>query len=86
MRLVFTDTAWDQYIHWQNEDKKTLKKINRLIKSINRDGLLNGEGKPELLKHDRSGECSRRIDEENRLVYAMVDGQLVIKSCKGHYE
>ena len=86
MGLVFTDTAWDQYISWQNEDKKTLKKINKLIKSINRDGLLNGEGKPELLKHDRSGEYSRRIDEENRLVYGMVDGQLVIKSCKGHYE
>lgn len=86
MSLLFTDTAWEQYTSWQSEDKKTLKKINRLIKSIHRDGLLNGEGKPEALKHDRSGEYSRRIDEENRLIYAMTDGQLVVKSCKGHYE
>jgi len=83
--IIFTEKGFEQYIEWQNEDKKTLRKINRLIKSIDRDGPLNGEGKPEKLKH-RSGDYSRRIDDANRLVYEVCDGQIVIMSCKGHYK
>ena len=85
MRVTFTETALDEYIGWQSEDKKTLKRINELIRSIQREGLLNGIGKPEPLKH-RKG-FSRRIDNANRLEYD-GDGEqsLVILSCKGHYE
>ena len=65
--------------------KKTLNKINNLIKSIERDGVMKGEGKPEKLKHKKD-EYSRKIDETNRLVYAVEGDKLFIKSCKGHYE
>lgn len=85
MNLVFTPTAWQQYTDWQKEDKKTIKRINDLIKSIMRDGLLQGIGKPEPLKHRKA--CSRRIDQENRLVYNVdTNDNLIIYSCKGHYE
>lgn len=85
MNLVFTPTAWQQYTDWQKEDKKTIKRINDLIKSIMRDGLLQGIGKPEPLKHRKA--CSRRIDQENRLVYNVdANDNLIIYSCKGHYE
>lgn len=85
MNLVFTPTAWRQYTDWQKEDKKTIKRINDLIKSIMRDGLLQGIGKPEPLKHRKA--CSRRIDQENRLVYNVdTNDNLIIYSCKGHYE
>lgn len=67
MNLVFTPTAWEQYTSWQREDKKMVKRINDLIKSIDRDGLLQGIGKPEPLKHRKA--CSRRITEEHRLTY-----------------
>ncbi|MDE7432079.1 MAG: Txe/YoeB family addiction module toxin [Lachnospiraceae bacterium] len=87
MNLFFTDTGWEQYTEWQDRDKKTIKRINQLLKSIDRDGALQGIGKPELLKHNKSGLYSRRIDEANRLVYEMSDNNLIIvKSCKGHYE
>ena len=87
MNLLFTDTGWEQYTEWQAQDKKTIKRINQLLKSIDRDGVLQGIGKPELLKHNKSGLYSRRIDEANRLVYEMSDNNLIIvKSCKGHYE
>ena len=65
--VVFTATAWEQYTDWQREDKKKVRKINELIKDINRNGLLKGMGKPEPLKHRKA--CSRHIDEEHRLVY-----------------
>lgn len=87
MNILFTDTGWEQYTEWQEQDKKIIKRINQLLKSINRDGAIQGIGKPELLKHDKSGLYSRRIDEVNRLVYEMSDNNLIIvKSCKGHYE
>lgn len=86
MNILFTDTGWNQYTEWQGEDKKTVRRINQLLKSIDRDGALQGIGKPELLKHDKSGLYSRRIDEANRLVYEMSGNQIIVKSCKGHYE
>ena len=86
MNILFTDTGWNQYTEWQGQDKKTVKKINQLLKSIDRHGALQGIGKPELLKHDKSGLYSRRIDEANRLVYEMSGNQIIVKSCKGHYE
>jgi toxin YoeB len=74
-----------QYLEWQLEDKKVVKRINELIKDIDRNGLLNGIGKPEPLKHRKV--CSRRITDEHRLVYNM-DGNhnLIIYACKYHYE
>lgn len=86
MNILFTDTGWTQYTDWQMQDKKTVKRINHLLKSIDRDGAMQGIGKPELLKHDKSGLYSRRIDETNRLVYEMSGDQIIVKSCKGHYE
>ena len=86
MNILFTDTGWNQYIEWQGQDKKTIKRINQLLKSVDRDGAMQGIGKPELLKHDKSGLYSRRIDEANRLVYEISDNQIIVKSCKGHYE
>ena len=86
MNVIFTDTGWTQYTEWQGQDKKTIKRINQLLKSIDRDGAMQGIGKPELLKHDKSGLYSRRIDEANRLVYEISDNQIIVKSCKGHYE
>lgn len=86
MNILFTDTGWNQYTEWQGQDKKTVKKINQLLKSIDRDGALQGIGKPELLKNDKSGLYSRRIDEMNRLVYEMTDNQIIVKSCKGQYK
>ena len=85
MNIVFTPTAWQQYTEWQKEDKKIVKRINDLIKSIDRDGLLQGIGKPEPLKHRKM--CSRRITDEHRLTYNMYMNQnLIIYSCKFHYE
>ena len=86
MNLLFTDTGWNQYTEWHGQDKKTVKRINQLLKSIDRDGAMQGIGKPELLKHGKSGLYSRRIDEANRLVYEMSGNQIIVKSCKGHYE
>ena len=83
----FTEKGWEHYIYWQTQDPKTLKKINKLISDINRNGTLQGIGKPELLKHNKSGLYSRRIDETNRLVYGIDQSQNIrIISCKGHYE
>ena len=82
--LVWTHKAWQDYLYWQTQDKKTLKKINELVKDIERNGALNGIGKPEVLKNESA--YSRRIDEKNRLVYRIVDGFIWIIACKGHYE
>ncbi len=85
MNIVFTPTAWEQYMEWQKEDKKVVKRINELIKDITRNGMLSGIGKPEVLKHRKA--CSRRITEKDRLVYNMDENQnLIIFSCKYHYE
>ena len=86
MHILFKDTGWKQYIDWQGQDKKTIKRINQLLKSIERDGALQGIGKPELLKYGKSGSYSRRIDESNRLIYEISNDQIIVKSCRGHYE
>lgn len=85
MNKLFSEIAFADYLYWQSQDRKTLSKINRLLQSIDRDGALNGEGKPEKLKH-REGEYSRRIDEANRLIYKIEGNNILIKSCRGHYE
>lgn len=83
--FTFSHEAWEQYLYWQSQNKKTLKRINDLLEVIRRNGLMKGKGKPEPLKY-RSG-YSRRIDEENRLVSDPNENQdIVIKSCKGHYD
>ena len=83
MNKRWEDEAWEDYIAWQAEDKKTLKRINALIKDIERNGAMNGIGKPERLKYGVG--YSRRIDDANRLVYDIENDTLIIKSCKGHY-
>jgi toxin YoeB len=85
MKVTFTEDALTEYISWQSEDKKTLNRINELIRSIQREGFMKGISKPEPLKGRKA--YSRRIDDVNRLVY-IGDGEqnLVILSCKGHYE
>ena len=84
MRKTFSETGFSHYVYWQKHDKKILQKINRLLQSIERDGVMKGEGKPEKLRYE-SG-YSRRIDESNRLVYKIEDDMIIIKSCRGHYE
>ena len=84
MRKIWFDLAWEDYLYWQSHDKKTLKRINQLIRDVERDPF-HGIGKPEPLKGDLSGFWSRRIDYTNRLVYRIKDGMLEILSCKGHY-
>ncbi|MFV0341468.1 MAG: Txe/YoeB family addiction module toxin [Anaerocolumna sp.] len=84
MKLIWFDEAWDDYVYWQTQDKKTLKKINSLIKEITRTPF-EGTGKPEPLKHQLQGFWSRRIDQENRLVYRVNDDSIEILSCKLHY-
>ena len=84
MNKLFEDKSFADYIYWRNQDLKTFDKINRLLKSIERDGFMSGEGKPERLKYGAG--YSRRIDETNRLVYKIENDTIIIKSCKGHYE
>ena len=85
MQKTWYDKAWDDYLFWQSQDKKTLKRINQLIRDTERDPF-NGIGKPEPLRGDLSGFWSRRIDDTNRLVYRVNGEFLEILSCKGHYE
>ena len=82
---IWSDEAWEDYLYWQLQDKKTLKRINQLIKDIERNGELEGIGNPEALKGDLQGEFSRRIDEKNRLVYHIENGRIYIAPCRGHY-
>lgn len=81
----FAESAWEDYLYWQTQDKKTLKKINALLKDIQRSPF-EGEGKPEPLKNNKSGMWSRRINETDRLVYAVDNGVILIYQCKGHYD
>ena len=85
MRLLWEDRAWEDYLYWQNRDKKTLKRVNSLIKDICRSPF-KGIGKPEPLRNSLSGWWSRRIDETNRIIYYEQDGVLYIVSCRGHYD
>jgi toxin YoeB len=84
-RLAWTQEAWSDYLYWQGQDKKTLKRINKLISDAQRNPFA-GIGKPEPLKENLAGFWSRRIDDSNRLVYTVDDGLLVIISCRYHYE
>ena len=86
MNKIWFDEAWEDYLYWQTQDKKTLKRINKLLKDIERNGLTGGIGKAEPLKGEFSGFWSRRIDDANRLIYRFKDNCLQILSCKGHYE
>ena len=85
MRKTWTDDAWEDYVHWQTQDKKTLKRINELLKDIDRHPF-SGIGKPEPLKGNKQGYWSRRIDDANRIVYKIIENQIVIVQCGGHYE
>ena len=82
--LVWTNDAWKDYVYWQEQDRKTLKRLNKLISDTQR-APLEGRGKPEPLKENLSGYWSRRIDESNRLVYAVDDDRITIISCRYHY-
>jgi len=84
MILSFSDDGWDDYLYWQNNDKKILKKINRLIKEIQREPF-EGIGEPEPLKYNWSGYWSRRVTIEHRLVYRVTEDNLMIAQCRYHY-
>lgn len=82
--ILFTANAWDEYLYWQTQDKKTLKRINALLKECQRTPF-EGTGKPEPLVSNLSGFWSRRIDEKNRLVYEATDDAIHVIACKFHY-
>lgn len=84
MRKLFSDDAWEDYLHWQSTDKAVLKKINSLIKEIERTPF-EGSGKPEPLKYNLAGWWSRRINLEHRLVYKIENDAVVISQCRFHY-
>ncbi len=85
MVLTFTENAWEDYLYWQKVDKKMVRKINELIRSIQRTPF-DGIGKPEPLKFDLAGYWSRRIDREHRLVYQVTDNELMVIACRFLYE
>ena len=86
MPKIWDDAAWEDYLYWQTQDKKTLKRINQLLQDIERNGH-RGIGKPEPLRHKSQGWWSRRIDEEHRLIYRIEENGLVqIAFCRTHYE
>lgn len=84
MIKIWQDDAWQDYMYWQKQDKKTVKRINQIIKDIDRNGYV-GIGKPELLKGNLSGFWSRRIDDKNRIVYRINNGKIEIAQCGSHY-
>lgn len=85
MKYIFVDESWEDYLYWQQNDKKKLKKINELLKDISRNPF-EGIGKPEPLKHKYAGFCSRRIDSEHRLIYRYEEGEIQIVKCRFHYD
>ena len=85
MEFKFSSTAWQEYLYWQAQDKKTLRRINELLRDIERGGY-EGIGKPEPLKENLSGYWSRRIDERHRLVYRITGTVCEIVQCRGHYD
>ena len=84
MKLIFSEQAWADYLHWQQTDKKILQRINLLIKDISRSPF-SGIGKPEPLKNALSGYWSRRINDEHRIVYKIADGAMLIAQLRYHY-
>lgn len=84
MLKLWTDDAWDDYLWWQSQDRKQLRRVNQIIRDIERDPF-NGVGKPEPLRHEYSGLWSRRIDQSNRIVYEVRDDTLFLYSCRDHY-
>ena len=84
MKIIFLDQAWEDYLFWQGTDKATLKKINSLLKEIDRTPF-EGSGKPEPLKYNLSGLWSRRITLDHRLVYKVENEAIVVYQCKYHY-
>lgn len=83
-KLIFSEQAFEDYVYWQTQDKKTLKRINALLRDIQRDAF-DGVGKPEPLKNNLSSMWSRRIDDSNRLVYRVTDEGIEIVQCRTHY-
>ena len=84
MNKIWSDEAWGDYEFWLDNDRRTLLKINKLLKDIESNGVSKGIGKPEFLRYKKA--WSRRINEADRLVYDVIDGKLCIYSCRGHYE
>jgi toxin YoeB len=84
MQIKFASTAWEDYLYWQTNDRAVLKRVNLLIKDVERHPF-SGIGKPEALKHHLSGFWSRRIDSQHRLVYAVEDDVILIAQCRDHY-
>ena len=84
MKIVFSKTAWEDYLYWQKTDKKMLSRTNELIKATIRSPF-EGIGKPEPLKHGLAGYWSRRINDEHRLIYKVLDDSLLIAQCRYHY-
>ncbi len=84
MKIVFSERAWEDYLYWQGQDRKTLARINQLIREVQRDPV-SGIGKPDPLKHALAGYWSRRITEEHRLVYKVLDDALWIAQARYHY-
>lgn len=84
MKLIFSEHAWEDYLYWQRTDKKMLKRINLLIKDIQKNKY-EGIGKPEALKHSLSGYWSRRINDEHRIVYKIDNGRVLIAQLRYHY-
>lgn len=85
MKYIFVDESWEDYLYWQQSDKKNLSKINALLKDISRNPF-SGIGKPELLKYKYKGYWSRRINGEHRLIYKVKDDEILIAKCRFHYE
>jgi len=85
VRITFSRNAWEDYVSWQTEDKRILRKINELIEAIQRNPF-GGIGKPEPLKYDLAGFWSRRIDREHRLVNQVINNEILIYSCRYHYD
>jgi toxin YoeB len=85
MLITFTQNGWEDYVYWQNIDKKVVKRINELIKDIKRNPF-DGIGKPERLRYDLAGYWSRRIDQEHRLVYQVKEDTILIYACRFHYD
>jgi toxin YoeB len=82
--ITFSPDAWADYLYWQSEDKRTLKRINKLLQELQRDGAVRGIGKSEILRREKG--MSKRIDKENRLEYTVENDGIVVLSCRGHYE